>query len=142
MSKKIAKVNIDVASSNQPAPFKPYDQTHPVARLKFFITIVKHRYDKEVLNIINKHEVGLSFITHGRGTGPKEIYDILGLSDVRKDIVFSVVKDEQIASLKQEIAAFYQREKAAKGIAFAIEISSVIGLSIYKYLSNTRTIGE
>ena len=142
MSKKIVKPNIDEALKKTPPEFKPYDQTHSISRLKFFVTIIKHHYDKDVLKILNKHEVGISFITHGRGTGTKGIYDILGLSDTRKDIIFSIVKADQIASLKQEIATFYAREKDAKGIAFAIDISSVIGLSIYKYLSNTRTIGE
>jgi hypothetical protein len=138
MSKKINPPTIEKPTENIPATFKPYDQSNPISKMKFFVTIVNHRYDKEILAILYKHEVALSFITHGRGTGTKEIYDILGLSDIRKDIVFAVVKSERVESLKKEIAAFYEHEKGAKGIAFGVDISAVIGLSIYKYLSNTR----
>ena len=121
---------------------KPYDQTHAVSRLKFFVTVINHNHHKDVLSILKNYEVGLNFITHGRGTATREIYEILGFSDVRKDIIFSIVKAERTDELKNELAKMFAKGKDAKGIAFAINITSVIGLSIYKYLSNTRTIGE
>ena len=122
--------------------YQPYDQTHPVSPMRLMIVIVKHHYDKDIVEIFKKHEVSLIFMTHGRGTVTKELYDVLGMSDVRKDIVFGVVKTANMEAVKNDVAAFYRAEKHAKGIAFAIDISAVIGLSIYKYLSNTRTIGE
>ncbi|MFA5481567.1 MAG: hypothetical protein WC282_04225 [Bacilli bacterium] len=109
-----------------------------IAKLKFFVTIVTHSYQKDVLKILKNYEVGISFITHGYGTGTREIYAILGLSDVRKDLVFAVIKSENAEKIKAEIEKMFKQSRDAKGIAFAIDISSVIGLSIYKYLTNTR----
>lgn len=140
MSKKKVASNPSLPVESKPETFKSVDRVQPLSRLKFFITIVNHNHYKEVLKILRNHESGLGFITHGRGTGTKEIYDLLGLSDVHKDIIFAVVKADQIETLKKEIAAFFVKE--SKGIAFAIDISSVIGSSIYKYLSNTRPTGE
>lgn len=118
------------------AETKPSGQASPLSRLKFFVTIVNHNHHKEILKILKTFESGLNFITHGRGTGTKEIYDLLGLSDVRKDIIFAVIKADQIENVKKEVAAYFKKE--SKGIAFAIDISSVIGTSIYKYLANAR----
>ncbi len=140
MSKRKIENITTLPASNPPAKFKPYDKTNSVSRLEFFITIVNQNHAREVLRILKAHESGLGIITRGRGTGTREIYDLLGLSDLRKDIVFSIVKADKIEALKKDIAVFFKKE--SKGIAFSIEISSVIGLSIYKYLSNTRTIGD
>lgn len=142
MIKKKSQPSVATVTEKKVASFQPYDQTHQVAPMRLFVVIVKHHYDKEIVEILKKHEVSLIFITHGRGTVTKEFYDVLGLSDVHKDIVFGVVKTENMEAVKSEVANFYHIEKHAKGIAFAIDISSIIGLSIYKYLSNTRTIGE
>lgn len=142
MIKKKSQPSIASVVEKKVDTFQPYDQTHPISPMRLLVVIVKHHYDKEIIEILKQHEVSLIFITHGRGTVTKEIYDVLGLSDVRKDIVFGVVKTENMEVVKSDIASFYRVEKDAKGIAFAIDISSVIGLSIYKYLSNTRTIGE
>lgn len=141
MSKKDNVNQSSLLKQKDMAP-KPYNQTHAVSYLKFFVTVINHNHHKDVLSLLKKYEVGLNFITHGRGTATREIYDILGLSDVRKNIIFSVVKAERTDELKSELAKMFAKGKDAKGIAFAINISSVIGLSIYKYLSNTRTIGE
>jgi len=142
IKKKKPSMVAEASQMKATPPFQPYDKSHSVAPMRLLVVIVKHHYDKEIVDILHKHEVSLIFITHGRGTVTKEFYDVLGLSDVRKDIVFGVVKTENMEAVKGEIAAFYHEKKHAKGIAFAINISSVIGLSIYKYLSNTRTIGE
>jgi len=140
MSKKKVASNPSLPVESKSETFKSVDRVQPLSRLKFFITIVNHNHYKEVLKILKNHESGLGFITHGKGTGTKDIYDLLGLSDVHKDIIFAVVKADQIETLKKEIAAFFVKE--SRGIAFAIDISSVIGSSIYKYLSNTRPTGE
>ncbi|MFA5421632.1 MAG: hypothetical protein WC344_02395 [Bacilli bacterium] len=142
MIKKNVKGNKESLVANPSETGKqPYDQTHPIAKMKFFVVIVNHSHSKEIVRIMNQHEVGLSFITLGRGTGTREIYEILGLSDVRKDIVFSVVKSCNLEAVKAKVAAYFSQAKETKGIAFAVEISSVIGVSIYRYLSNTRTRG-
>jgi len=134
---KMAKVETSAtAVEKQMAETKAPSQPNPVSRLKFFVTIVDHNHHKEVLKILRTHESGLGFITHGRGTGTKEIYDLLGLSDVRKDIIFAVIRSNQVDNVKKEVASYFKKE--SRGIAFAIDISSVIGTSIYKYLSNTR----
>ena len=142
MIKKKSQLSVSATSEQKADVFQPYDQTHQVLPMRLMVIIVKHHYDKEIVEILHRHEVSLIFITHGRGTVTKELYDVLGLGDVRKDIVFGVVKTAKMEAVKKDIADFYRKEKHAKGIAFAIDISSVIGLSIYKYLSNTRTIGE
>lgn len=120
----------------------PYDQTHKVEKMRLLITITNYGFSKEFLRLFKDYEVAMNLIVYGRGTGTKEIYDLLGLSDVRKEIIFSVVKNEHLPALKNDINNLYIRRKEAKGVAFSIDITSVIGLSIYKYLSNTRNLGE
>ncbi|MFA5686658.1 MAG: hypothetical protein WCZ47_01810 [Bacilli bacterium] len=121
---------------------KLLSKENKIEKMKLLITITNYGYGKKVLRFIKKYEVALNFSVYGRGTGTQEIYRLLGLSDRRKEIIFSIVKNTHLPLLKEDINNFYLQKKEAKGIAFSVDISSVIGTSIYKYLTNTRTLGE
>ena len=106
----------------------PYDQEFKINKLKLFVVIVNRDQGDFFVKKFEEVGVGASFEIYGRGTATKEIYDILGVGDTKKDIL----------KVKEIVSNRFNISKNAKGIAFSIAIDSLAGILIYKYLTNTR----
>ena len=117
---------------------KSYDQEFELKKLRVLCIIVNRYQGDYFINEFARREVGASFLVYGTGTATKEIYDILGIGETKKDIVLSLVKESDIPELKKLIEARFNVSKKAKGIAFFIGIDSIAGVLIYKYLTNTK----
>lgn len=121
------------------APAKPeaFDKTNEIKKLSVFITIVNKNQGDAVSKIFQRIGVSAQFIQRGEGTATAQIKDILGIEDNGKDIVISIIKKESIPEAKAEIEAFFAASKHNKGIGFTIPLTSVAGVKIYKFLTNT-----
>ena len=56
----------------------------------------------------------------------------------KKDVVFSLIREDRWPKYKEAISERFSVSKMAKGISYAIPLDSVAGVSIYKMLTNTR----
>jgi len=114
--------------------FVPYDQTHRLRPLLLVTTVVSEGQANAVVQICNDNEAALCCICHGKGTAT----DQTNLHTTKKEVVFSIVRSEKWPSFKAQLEQRFSVSKMAKGISYAIPLSSVAGVSIYKMLSNTR----
>lgn len=117
---------------------KTYDQQFELKKLKVLCIIVNRHQGDYYINEFASREVGASFLVFGTGTASKEIYDILGIGETKKDIVLSIVKESDIPSLKEIIVNRFRISKKAKGVAFFMDVDSIAGVLLYKYLTNTK----
>lgn len=114
-------------------------------KLKVLVTIVDRSKASFYADILEGYEVNLQTIIYGNGTAPNETLNYLGLTQIEKAVIISIIKEEKI---KEVFAAYedkYFKTKSGKGIAFTIPISSVIGVLIYQFLSNStenRKVGN
>lgn len=115
---------------------KPFEQTHELKRLSLFITIVNSGQGNAVIKLMEQFECAVSFIHKGEGTADASIYDILGLQDNGKDVVFSIIKDEVATDIKNEIEMFFKINKRNKGVAMRIPLASIVGINGYRFLTN------
>lgn len=76
-------------------------------------------------------------VIYGKGTAPSDVLHYLGLSQSDKAVIVSVVQEEKIKEITVAYEDKYFKTKNGKGIAFTIPISSMIGVSIYQFLSNS-----
>lgn len=106
-------------------------------KLMLFVTIVPKGQSKPVTRIFEQGGSSAQFIQRGEGTAQKEIYNILGIEDVEKDIVFSFISEDKIPDIKNELNAFFLVSKKNRGIGFSIPLSSIIGVRVYQFLANT-----
>lgn len=136
-NKRKSEKNIEKEAENKNLK-KPYDQEFELKKLRILCIIVNRYQGDYFINEFAKREVGASFLVYGTGTATKEIYDILGIGETKKDIVLSLVKESDIPELKKLIETRFSVSKKAKGIAFFIDIDSIAGILIYKYLTNTK----
>ncbi len=122
--------------------FVPFEKTAPLKRLKLLVTIVNQNQADFYMNLLKKHECGVQMHLHGHGTASSQISDLMGLGETDKDILIAVVREEKVPQIIDEIEKRFNVSRKAKGLAFTLSLTSVVGVSIYKYLTNsTEFIG-
>ncbi len=109
-----------------------------VDKLELLITIVDRRKGEFFADLIQSFDVNMQLVTLGRGTAGAEIIRYLGLADSQKTVIFSVIKHENVEAALSAISDKFNSIKNGKGIAFTVPMSSIIGVTIYGFLSNNR----
>ena len=125
------KKKTDDAPKQQVQPQVNYE------KLSIFITIVNHGLADPVVKLFQNFGVSAQFIQRGEGTATRQIRDILGIEDTGKDIVISIIKKDKIEEVKPDLWAFFSASKYNKGIGFSIPMTSMIGVKVYQFLSNS-----
>ena len=74
----------------------------------------------------------------GIGTAQSEIVDLLGLN-IQKAVLLSVAREDRVDAIMTCLEDKFATIKNGKGIAFAVPMSSVIGVNMYQFLSNNST---
>lgn len=132
----MSEPNMEVKKRNRRSVKTQTGLTAP-KKLKVLITIVSREKTEFYLDILEGFDVNMQTVTYGKGTAPSDMLHYLGLNESKKAIIISIVKEEK---LKEIFAAYEERcfkTKNGKGIAFTFPISSVIGVAVYQFLSNS-----
>ena len=106
-------------------------------KLKILVTIVDRSKAEFYLDVLEGYEVNMQTVIYGMGTASTDMLHYLGLSQTKKAVIISVVKEERIKEIQTAYEDKYFKTKNGKGIAFTIPITSMIGVSIYQFLSNS-----
>ena len=108
-----------------------------IKHLKLVITVVDRAKAEFYLDVLSQFEVNFQMVTSGRGTATSEIVDMLGLN-IHKSILWSVVREDMVDVVMQTLEDKFATIRGGKGIAFVVPLSSVIGVNLYRFLSNNR----
>ena len=106
-------------------------------KLLMFITIVNRGQGNYVLKLFESEGANAQFVQYGEGTAQKEIRDILGIEDNTKEIIVSLISEDKIESAKKELEAFFKISKRNRGIGFSISMTSLIGMKLYQFLTDS-----
>ncbi len=134
--KRKPKKIVPIKKEKHPAAKKEEGLTAP-KRLKILVTIVERSKADFYLDMLEGYEVNLQSVIFGKGTAPTEMLQYLGLSQAAKAVIFSVVQEEKIKKILADYEDKYFKTKNGKGIAFTLPITSVIGVMVYQFLSNS-----
>ena len=113
-------------------------QNSDVKKLKILVTVVNRSKSLFYMDLLEQYEVNMQTRILGRGTADSEMLNLLGLAETEKVVIFSVIKEEKEKEILETLSEKFERVKNGKGIAYTISMKSVIGVSIYKFLSNVR----
>ena len=108
-----------------------------VKKLKLLFTVVDRNKGEFYLDLISQFEVNCQFATPGMGTATSELVDLLGLNP-EKTVILSVVREDLVDPVMKALDERFHTIRNGKGIAFAIPMSSVIGVNLYRFMSNNR----
>lgn len=118
--------------------FVPYEETNNILGIKMFITIVPSGQGSAIVKMLEAVGVNYNIITKAEGTGNIFLPNLI--LDNKKQIVFSFVREDNASLVKNALQGRLSVSKAANGISFSIKLTSIMGVSIYKWLTNTRKV--
>lgn len=110
--------------------------------LKLLITVVNRVKSEYYADLLRRMGVNMQLFASARGTAKQEMLDFLGLQDDRKSVIISVVRADCANKALEELQTKFKTVKNGKGIAFTVPFSSVIGVSVYRFLANQKDNGR
>ena len=108
-----------------------------IKKLKLLFTVVDRAKAEFYLDVLSQFEVNFQMVTGGVGTAKSELVDVLGLN-IHKAVLLSVVREDMVEPIIKCLEEKFETIKNGKGIAFAVPLSSVIGVNLYQFLSNNK----
>lgn len=108
-----------------------------VKKLKLLFTIVDRPKAEFYLDVLSQFEVNCQLVAPGKGTATSEWIDMLGLN-IHKAVIVSFVREDRVDEILKCLETKFETIKNGKGIAFAVPLSSIIGVNNYQFLSNNR----
>ena len=108
-----------------------------IKKLKLLFTVVDRPKAEFYLDYLSQFEVNFQMATGGKGTANSELINMLGLN-IQKAVLISVVREDMVKPIMNCLEDKFETIKNGKGIAFAVPMSSVIGVNIYQFLSNNK----
>ena len=108
-----------------------------IKKLKLLFTVVDRQKAEFYLDVLSQFEVNFQMVTGGKGTARSELIDMLGLN-IHKAVILSVVREDMVDPIMKNLENKFSTIRNGKGIAFAVPLSSVIGVNMYQFLSNNK----
>lgn len=116
------------------------DINQGIKKLKLLVTIVDRSKALYYTDLLEQFEINMQMVIYGKGTADRDMLSLLGLTDNDKAIILSVVREENVKDILETLAEKFEKIKNGKGIAYTIPMKSIIGVSIYQFLSNNKTL--
>ena len=108
-----------------------------IKKLKLLFTVVDRPKGEFYLDVISQFDVNCQLAMGGLGTATSELVDMLGLN-IHKCVILSVVREDQVEPIMHTLEDKFATIKNGKGVAFAVPMSSIIGVNLYQFMSNNR----
>ena len=108
-----------------------------IKKLKLLFTVVDRTKGEFYMDVISQYAVNCQMILPGMGTATSDLVELLGLN-LHKAVVLSVVREDMVDMILNTLETKFSTIKNGKGIAFAVPLSSVIGVNAYQSLSDNR----
>ena len=108
-----------------------------IKKLKLLVTVVDRPKGEFYLDVISQFGVNCQMAVGGLGTAASELVELLGL-EPHKAVILSIVREDMMDTVMNCLEDKFKTIRNGKGIAFAIPLSSVIGVNLYRFLSDNR----
>ena len=120
-------------------PRKTPKKNTGVKKLKILITVVNRSKALFYMDLIEQYEVNMQMVLYGQGTANSEMLNLLGLAETDKAVIVSVIREDKAKDILETLAEKFMKVKNGKGIAYTIPMKSIIGVSVYQFLSNNTS---
>ncbi len=108
-----------------------------IKKLKLLFTVVDRPKTEFYLDVLSQFSVNCQMVVAGKGTATSHLQEVLGLN-MQKSVIISVIREDLTSEILNCLDRKFTTVKNGKGIAFAVPMSSVIGVNLYQFLSNNR----
>ena len=108
-----------------------------IKKLKLLFTVVNRNKGEFFLDVISQFDVNCQMVMAGQGTARSELVELLGL-EPHKAVILSVIREDRMDDVLNCLEDKFATIRDGKGVAFAVPLSSVIGVNLYQFLSDNR----
>ena len=108
-----------------------------IKKLKLLFTVVNRNKGEFFLDVISQFDVNCQMVMAGQGTARSELVELLGL-EPHKAVILSVIREDRMDDVLNCLGDKFATIRDGKGVAFAVPLSSVIGVNLYQFLSDNR----
>ena len=109
-----------------------------IKKLKLLFTVVDRNKGEFYTDVISLFDVNCQMVVGGVGTANSELIELLGLNS-HKAVILSVVREDRVDAIMNCLEEKRERNRKKQGvISFAVPLSSVIGVNMYRFLSDNR----
>ena len=108
-----------------------------IKKLKLLFTVVDRNKAEFYLDVLNQFPINCQMAMAGTGTAHSELVERLGLN-IHKAVLLSVGREDLVEDVMNCLEDKFSSVRNGKGIAFAVPLSSVIGVNLYQFLSDNR----
>lgn len=130
--------NVDVKNVKSPS----FEESNKILPLGYMLVIVDKFLEEPIRHQMSKHGCSAVFIKHGYGTAKKSFYETTHLVEKQKAMLFSLVTEEVYENVKAAIIEKLNTSKYAKGVILFKKLSSIVGVSNYKFFSHHGYVKE
>jgi len=110
-----------------------------IKKLKLLFTVVDRQKGEFYLDVISQFDVNCQIAMAGLGTATSELVELLGL-EPHKAVILSVVREDMVDTIMNTLEEKFATIRNGKGVSFAVPLSSVIGVNLYRFLSDRREV--
>lgn len=114
-----------------------FESANKIEKISLNVVIVNEGIGDAVIALMKHLGASASYVHIARGTATKEILEVLGISNTQKEVVCSFVRESSLKEIQKELDAFFVSSKKNAGISFSTPLSSIEGVRLYKFLSQT-----
>lgn len=107
-------------------------------KLKVLITVVSRAKADFYMDHIQSFGVNMQMVAYGQGTASKEISTAMGLADPDRAVIMSIIGEDRLKAALESLDEKFNTIVGGKGIAYTIPMASIIGKSIFNFLSDNR----
>ena len=108
-----------------------------IKKLKLLFTVVDRPKAEFYLDVLSQFDVNFQMVVGGLGTANSELVELLGL-EPHKAVILSVMLENRVEEAMNCLEEKFTTIRNGRGIAFAVPLSSVIGVNLYQFLSDNR----
>ena len=108
-----------------------------IKKLKLLVTIVDRPKGEFYLDVISQFDVNCQLVMAGLGTATSDLVELLGL-EPHKAVILSVAREDMVDTIMDCLEEKFRTIRGGKGISFAVPLSSVIGVNLYRFFSDNR----
>ena len=123
---------------------KPKGANTPMSapdKMQVLFTVVNREKTEFYIDLLHNFEINLQLALNGKGTATTSVRTLLGLTDLEKSVIVSVVRKDRAKEALAALEEKFRTVKNGKGVAYTVPMSSVIGVAIYQFLSNKTNGG-
>ena len=103
--------------------------------LTMLVTVVNRGKAESYADYLANYEINMQMILAAHGTSKDDRRELLGLTN-DKAVILSVLRDDMANDALKGLERHFETVRDGRGIAFSVPLSSVVGVTLYKFLSN------